>query len=777
MPDAGGGDDTGGNPLQEGLLGGWKAPGVRDESFASYKRSLFETPEFETTQLIAPPDLYRDALKAEAKHQYGVQIPKGITDNLHATLGNLQAWVENPYENSKLRPYNQYWKAIRPKHMKPGVLRIGVSEPPMADIINHVAQTDDLTPLREWRGQKKTAGGWGQAAAKLFGGLFGGEAASAAGAEAAGAGAETAAPAVAEGTAAGGEAAGASGIGGMVKKVAPMLMGQADDLVGAGGGGNNQSVAPMNQDMSYYASSDQDDAHPSSHDEIPKNNDGDSNQKSDGDNKDWQKDYADQGGGSLAPSFDPNGAGIERFKMMLPLLMHYLDTGTDGSNDPLVKGLHESLEAEIPGYLNHADDDAANKLVVMIKGLGQQPEHDPAKSEPARDTSDQNAGGKHESKIASLHGEGSAFLPDFEVEIPNLNRRIADTVGPQTPEQIKMVQKYLLEHGEEFGLQGDELLQTILSVPTNPLEFADILSKIQGSDSPPNDGDPAPPPPAQEQAPPEATMPMPGMSAPPQMTSAVERYAADSVAGRCPECKSHTTGILSDDGTSRCHACGAIFKTEGIIPDETKSSKTALFDDAPDDTLPAHNEPMPDQRNQPDLSEERNQAWVDDEGNPLAPGQEYEMSSQKYDIPDQVRIDAVKPDSIIYTISGEFGVSHSTELSHEEASMEGITFTRSSPDVDKPQDEGLEHNNDDNTGYQGPGQSDLSSPHTVSNVQENPKLAWLAEGMRTAGANYTQMEQRALIDEMGSARNSDSLQLKGTHYIDEPDEDNFLFGI
>src|ERR1700747_2668700 len=40
-------DDTGGNPLQEGMLGGWKNNMVRDETFASVRGSTIEASEAE----------------------------------------------------------------------------------------------------------------------------------------------------------------------------------------------------------------------------------------------------------------------------------------------------------------------------------------------------------------------------------------------------------------------------------------------------------------------------------------------------------------------------------------------------------------------------------------------------------------------------------------------------------------------------------------------------------------------------------------------------------
>jgi hypothetical protein len=50
---------------------------------------------------------------------------------------------------------------------------------------------------------------------------------------------------------------------------------------------------------------------------------------------------------------------------------------------------------------------------------------------------------------------------------------------------------------------------------------------------------------------------------------------------------------------------------------------------------------------------------------------------------------------------------------------------------------------------------------------------------KTAGAKYTPMQQREFIDEQGEARNRDKLNLSGTHYAEEDDDDygDFLFGL
>jgi hypothetical protein len=84
----------------------------------------------------------------EAVNKYSMPMPEGITDNLHEALIAVNAWVENPEENGKLRPYKEYWSVIRPK-ITQGNVKIGVEDPHMADIINDVARTNSLSSLNK----------------------------------------------------------------------------------------------------------------------------------------------------------------------------------------------------------------------------------------------------------------------------------------------------------------------------------------------------------------------------------------------------------------------------------------------------------------------------------------------------------------------------------------------------------------------------------------------------------------------------------------------------
>lgn len=980
-------DDMSGNPLQEGILAenGWKPMGKRDESFASV-RNASDVP-FETTGIALPGqhtveeslpstglsdgvlgglrdlgvfvngeplaqstsplkgstvmlshwdpgvvDLAQDVVRNGhvgpmynwymdklAGNRVHIQIPNGISDNLHTALGSLKAWVENPYENGALRPYyNQYWKSIRPAFSRPGAIRIGVSDPTMAEIINHVAQTDDLTPLKEFQKTRIAAPAAALAAPAL---------------EALGLGAG--------GAAAGGGLASAGGIGGLMGGAMSLGRGFSGvsglaGMMGLGGGQQQDSYGTLPDQgqavfsPGYYARTAGDDAieTPTSHDEIPKEEDGDSNQKSDGDNSEWQKDYADLGGGSLG--FNPAGAGLQRLMMLAPLVLHYFDSDEDGSHDPLLKGLDESLEQELPGYKDHGDPDAAQQLFLILKGNDQEEdqkdEHEPGNDVP--DTGDDddgngaNHGGMHAASVdedladflprisivapgipglsapinnqdlsrpmnglnleqspavqsrcpqcgattdpsmtvcpqchgslqgASQHGAqgGSApiapgnrvahdpygtpqgFVPgpispeeealqssswpeaQGAVECPTCGSITSPQlgmcphcgselfsnameqqqavyartagVGPHTPEQISAVQQLLIQEGR---------IDEIPLVPVQPEQFVEELSKITGRDgvNPEDDSlSPAPPPPAQEEAPPGATMPMPGMDTGQQMMAAVRRYAADSVAPKCPKCKSHTTGVLGEDHL-KCHTCKHVWKSGDVI-------KTAEADHGHHDPTAEGNTigvPAADQIRQEDHRAEQDSShtWVDDQGLPLKVGEQYEMHSQKYDIPDLIRVDQVKPEAITYTLTGEYGLEHSTEITKEEADLEGLSF---SPATQYDETELQPEQDSNNTPYEGsPETSDLSQPDThqfgltannrswlmkgvqpeQSHEDPNDHKSWLMQGV-TAGAKFTPMEQNEFITESGIARNADKLNLAGTHY-DDADDEQFLFGL
>jgi hypothetical protein len=295
---------------------------------------------------------------------------------------------------------------------------------------------------------------------------------------------------------------------------------------------------------------------------------------------------------------------------------------------------------------------------------------------------------------------------------------MAANQGPHNPEQFQAVMQYLQQEGR------DELIPDLIEHPEN---YGDILAEIQGKSQPPNpDPDPGPAPPMDPSMMMQQGMPSGGGGMPPQgmpmqgraggigsrmeidlpcphchKTGGVGYYpssqdcqcrncgyefpagndqgreqqmdvedyrspeglepapaglgpihqgAADPVTPPCPKCGSHTTGIITDSGQAQCSNCNHKWQTNV----EVQGEKTPV---------------------QPKASAEN--PWVTQDGQPLVVGQEYEMYSSKYDVPDVVKITAVKPNSIEYTLTGAYGLEHRTAVTREEAQLDGLSFVSS----------------------------------------------------------------------------------------------------
>jgi hypothetical protein len=105
--------------------------------------------------------------------------------------------------------------------------------------------------------------------------------------------------------------------------------------------------------------------------------------------------------------------------------------------------------------------------------------------------------------------------------------------------------------------------------------------------------------------------------------------------------------------------------------------------------------------------------WVDSNGEPLKVGQEYEMDSPGWTIPDIIKVRQVKPDGISVIIQSEQGLDASTEIDKHEMELEQYTFTPSdATSVDEPIEDNI-GNPDDPRQLPAAGseQSDLSEPH------------------------------------------------------------------
>jgi len=434
---------------------------------------------------------------------------------------------------------------------------------------------------------------------------------------------------------------------------------------------------------------------------------------------------------------------LSQFDNALPKILKYYFSDESGAEEPEIKSLADAFEKELPGWHDKADDQHGMKLITIMlndKGGGKTALNQPGLniSDPTtvrpEDIKQQNAAmGGHCVKCGGTISPSDSACP--QCGSPSVgtisNTKVSDQAqGPQDDEQKALVAQFLQQQGRE-----DEIPGMILE----PFKYADELAEIIGKDAPPEgDVGGGQPQPAMEEAPPGDTMPVPGMSVPPSPQQAMSKAADKYSAGdHLQEHNDH-------------------FDNSVNVP---ASDEVAQEDSS--------------------MEEDSGHTWTDESGDPLKVGQEYEMYSANYDIPDMVRIEEVKPDSIEYTLTGEYGLEHRTEISREEALIEQLSFT---PEQQNHSDEiesgnedvdpGIEENMDDiGRPTTGVDQTDLSRPHSAGSTNRD----WLKEG----GAKFTPMEQREFIEEAGVARNADKLDLSGTHYEArvEIDEDYFLFGL
>jgi DNA-directed RNA polymerase subunit M/transcription elongation factor TFIIS len=417
--------------------------------------------------------------------------------------------------------------------------------------------------------------------------------------------------------------------------------------------------------------------------------------------------------------------------------------------------------------------------------------------------------------------------------------------GPETDEQKAAVSELLIHQGRKDEIPN--MLQ-------NPWQYSKEMDMVaQSINTPPNlqpGEQPAPPPPAQEDAPPGDTMPMPNPASP-QMQAKVA--TPHSGAPRCPDCKSATTGFSSNNAgrvDCMCHSCGKTWKVDGDIMHTSADGSPPAPLAAPDPTAQPQNDSS--------QTSDSTQTWQTNDGQPLEPGMTYEMHSPQYKIPDIVKIVAVKPDSITVETVGDAPsasndeaqpLSYQHEVSRKEADLEQLTFVPSDGQQDDP---AAEDDTPVNTQVQPTPQPQMhshvepqddncpkcSSTHLTSSMsspdtefhecykcghgwetrdsfagREASSAAWLLEDSgpggddffsqmerhqdkrqggasrslteiaqrddrlqaikhkldvnaeaRTSGKKFSPREQREFIDEDGTARNADKLELEGTHY-------------
>jgi len=106
--------------------------------------------------------------------------------------------------------------------------------------------------------------------------------------------------------------------------------------------------------------------------------------------------------------------------------------------------------------------------------------------------------------------------------------------------------------------------------------------------------------------------------------------------------------------------------------------------------------------------------WLDENGEPLKEGKEYEIYAHDYDIPDVGRVVEIKPDAIVYEIESDGGLRTTIEIDRNEADLNGYRFVESGIGSSAENHPGIEENMDSKP-VPVPGEStDLSTPHVMT---------------------------------------------------------------
>jgi transposase-like protein len=160
---------------------------------------------------------------------------------------------------------------------------------------------------------------------------------------------------------------------------------------------------------------------------------------------------------------------------------------------------------------------------------------------------------------------------------------------------------------------------------------------------------------------------------------------------------------MNDEGGMRCHRCGKTWEVEVTTDSPVVKSHWIVKKARPGDgaaefgapnpvAAPAADATAPGDRAQ---QQDSTLSWQSTDGTPLQVGQTYEMHNPNYPIPDVIKVEQVKPDSIVVTMVGEYnspsdpqdanGPGYTHEINLQEAQTEGLTFNPSGGEGEEEQ--------------------------------------------------------------------------------------------
>lgn len=483
---------------------------------------------------------------------------------------------------------------------------------------------------------------------------------------------------------------------------------------------------------------------------------------------------ADQGGADTDGDPHSQDKALKAFHMNMPLIIEFAESPESGSSNPILMAIDQLLEGAFPGYRDGQGDGTSEH---PLEG-NNVPSEDESGEAPETGDSKDDAASKKEASVWAK--QGLWFVAD----------RNKGTWGEKDDDDDDFDAEDFAhqEHEDEsheHEEKGDEGHEKAAQTAPN---LVPGQANQWGSGTYPGDtfagGAPgiagAPQPCTQC-----GQMHAPGTPCAQDATQNIPQPMSNG-APVSPPFSPNTVTTKWEHISSVEYLSAREATTDKIIEIAT----AALLDSSIDDEFGFYGQKR---ASEPHHHEHRQSAdWMDADGAPLQSGHDYDLIADDYAIPDKITVNEVYPDKISYTMhpasNDPASLPFHAELSRQEYQTMGYQFMPSEHASAVEDASAREHPvrpGQDPT----PQVDDLSTPSTVVSGFDPMEYvakfdgdsledrSWIFEGSdvavdpalmaKLAGKNFSGQEQRAFIDEDGTARNLDKLDLSGTHYVDD----------
>lgn len=454
-----------------------------------------------------------------------------------------------------------------------------------------------------------------------------------------------------------------------------------------------------------------------------------------GDSPELLKDVNDAGG------TDQGADALKTFENSLPLVLFYAESEDSGEHNPVLKALDQLLESAFPGYRNEGESNEDHKEKAAMK------QSNDFRGYP-------EAGGVGEACAVCGAAGACPHKPaqNNQMEGPGV---VAGTQH-EAVRRPKMCPFHsdLVEYSLEFGDP-----QAALGALT-PSGYGEAYCKSGGFEGSCNF---KPAMVTQKYWDDKATQ------------AEERRLQREQEAQQQAELLAEPESIEGELGIAEPvddFDAGIDVGFEGVDHTDDAGATYHTMDDAPS----AVGAPMAAKT--ADTRTEDDHVWKDEHGQPLRAGHEYLMKSAEYAIPERITVDEVTPEKLTYTNhTGQLEFRDVlTRLDIQNEQLHFVSTTHQAEHEDETHDGAQEQEHEPHTEVEtAPNDAGLVPlSHLSMTAAVNGEIpyyedrAWLLDDdtQKTAGKDFSATEQREFINEAGTARNLDRLDLSGTHYPD-----------